>query len=138
MQRFWYQLKLAWERFRQLPFVSRRTPVAWLGVLLATVVLLGGLAIALRTPAPGGQPATTSPSGADTTAAGGSPPTTAPPGGGGVPATTGPASDSTPNPEDTGHTLLPPISVTVTLTLPLPPLGDASAGVAAGSGQPAG
>jgi hypothetical protein len=56
-----------------------------------------------------------------------------------MPTTTGPGSDSTttttspPTPEDTtGHTVLPPISVT--LTLPLPLLGDASAG----SGQPAG
>jgi hypothetical protein len=43
---------------------------------------------------------------------------------------------TTQNPQDTGHTLLPPVSVT--LTLPLPLLGDASAGVSTGGGQPAG
>jgi hypothetical protein len=196
MQRLWYRLRLGWEDFRHLPFVTRRTPIAWLGVVLATMVLLGGLAIALRTPppsgqvqappgrsgaaqapttlpgtrpgggqsaglpgqpgagqpgaggavggagaalpgdtsaggaVPGGQPVATSPSGADTTAPGGLPSTTAPGGGGGMPTTTGPGSSSTtttnPDPQDTGQTLLPPISVT--LTLPLPLLGDASAG----------
>ena len=201
MQRLWYRLRLGWEDFRHLPFVTRRTPIAWLGVVLATMVLLGGLAIALRTAAPsgqaqappvqygaapttlpgtpsggapgaglpgrqpgagqpgaaqpgagggqpglgggsqGGQPVTTVPS-ADATAPGGVPSTVAPGGGGAVPSTTGPSGADTTtttnpqNPGSTAHTLLPPISVS--LTLPLPLLGDASAGLSAGAAQPAG
>jgi hypothetical protein len=111
MRRHWEQFKLDWEAgLRRLPFFTQRTAVALLGVLVATLALLGGLASIVRSPdrqirgAPGeiGGPATTQAQ--PGTVPGGVPPgaglpATGQPGGGtpgtpgGVPVTTTPTGD---------------------------------------------
>ena len=51
MRRHWEQFKLDWEAgLRRLPFFTQRTAVALLGVLVATLALLGGLASIVRSP----------------------------------------------------------------------------------------
>src|SRR6266511_2560382 len=131
MRRHWEQFKLDWEAgLRRLPFFTQRTAVALLGVLVATLALLGGLASIVRSPdrqiqgAPGeiGGPATTQAQ--PGTVPGGVPPgaglpATGEPGGGtpgtpgGVPVTTTPTGGG-------GNQEPPKVTVTVTITLPLP------------------
>lgn len=92
MGRRWEQFKLDWEQgLHRLPFFTQRTAVALLGVLVATLALLGGLATIVRTPsrhyqgAPGeiGGAATTLPSTAPGgVGAGAGQPATGQPGGG--------------------------------------------------------
>jgi hypothetical protein len=164
MRRRWRQFQLDWEHgLRRLPFFTQRAVVALLGVLVATLALLGGLAALVQAPpsprevegtpgpgqpGPGGTtlapPPGAVPPGAATPApapapgaagAAGAPsapgatgqrtgaPVTTLPGGaatattsggtGGAPGSTSTTSTTTPP----DHTLLPPI--TVTLTLPL-------------------
>jgi hypothetical protein len=88
MRRLWEQFKLDWEMgLHRLPFFTQRTAVALLGVLVATLALLGGLATIVRPPdrqsggAPGelGGPTTT----AAVPATGGGSPGAGQPGAGG-------------------------------------------------------
>src|SRR6266540_1577285 len=133
MGRRWEQFKLDWEQgLHRLPFFTQRTAVALLGVLVATLALLGGLATIVRTPsrhyqgAPGeiGGAATTLPSTAPGgVGAGAGQPATGQPGGGGAPTTTTgglPGSTTTTTSGGGGGGGLPPVTVTVTVTLPLP------------------
>jgi hypothetical protein len=167
MRRQWRQFKLDWEEgLRRLPFFTQRAVVALLGVLVATLALLGGLASLVQAPSPprevegtpgpgqsgaGGTtlapPGAAQPGGADApgpagagaatapgaAGAGGVPGAAGPRAQGGVPVTTLPAAGAAATTSSSGgrtpgttsttstttpdHTLLPPI--TVTLSLPL-------------------
>lgn len=61
-RRLWEELKLDWQvGLHRLPFFTQRAAVALLGILVATLALLGGLAVVLRTPQAGRPPALTGP-----------------------------------------------------------------------------
>ncbi len=123
MRRHWEQFKLDWEAgLRRLPFFTQRTAVALLGVLVATLALLGGLASIVRSPdrqiqgAPGeiGGPATTQAQPGTVPSGGGGP-------GGGVTTTApGGSPGSTTTTTSGGNQEPPKVTVTVTITLPLP------------------
>src|SRR4029450_11399546 len=53
MRQLWRQFRLDWEQgLRRLPFFTQRAVVALLGVLVATLALLGGLVAIVRAPPP--------------------------------------------------------------------------------------
>ena len=61
-RRLWEELKLDWQvGLHRLPFFTQRAAVALLGVLVATLALLGGLAVVVRPQLPQQPPALTGP-----------------------------------------------------------------------------